>query len=424
MVAGDLRGKIGGIVSCFRKCDLFDRTSLLNWSYIRLTAISRISPEIFLPRFGAKGVKKGANDVLMPEGNPSAVLRESTRRQSRRAEPSSRHRSSRVGTGRKATAATFQPSLFPAYGLPGLVSAVVAAWGLVVSGDLSLVVWRGIVLEALRSRYPNERTLKKVLDEAARLFWHLVESGAVVWSDVTAGMVANWYWAERADRWGQLRPPAVSTIRNRQWVAWVVFKVAAELGAPVDAAALVGERVKRGGGVPALPLTEVEAWLVRNYADGGFVGSRLAVLVALAFSGGTASEIALVRMAHVDLGARTVEFKGSAARINPLDDWAVEVIGRFVGLEPIVDQDALLCVTGRTDEFQAAHSVTVRLGEVLHHAGLGGREGVTPRSIRLNTAKQILDSEGIEAAARFLGAASLDTAADALGHQWRDRDGR
>ncbi len=424
MVAGDLRGEIRTIVSCFRKCDRFDRTLLLNWSYIRLTAISRISPEIFLPRFGAKGVKKGANDVLMPEGNPSAVLRESARHLSRRAEPTSTYWYSRVGTGREATAATFQPSLFPSDGLPGFVVAVVVAWGLVVSGDLSLAAWRGPIADGLRARYPNQRTLAKVLDEMSRLFRFLVAMGAECWSDVTREMLEQWYWAARPDRHGVMRRPSESTVMNRHWVAGAVLKMAESLGAPVDAVALLSTPLsRRAVKPPTRPLTDDEVRLVETFSYERLIASTRPLMVAFSFTGATATEIAVMSVSAVNLEAATVEFQGEAARTNRLEGWSLETVARYFKHNPGLDDDALLCVSGRTDEFQAAHSVTVRLREVLVEAGIAGRDGVTARSFRLTGARRVLDASGIEAAARFLGSNSLDAVADALGHDWRNSDG-
>ena len=424
MVAVDLRGEIGAVVSCFRKCDRFDRTSLLNWSYIRLTAIFRISPEIFLPRFGAKGVKKGANDVLMPAGNPSAVLRESTRHLSRRAEPGSSHRNGSVGTGRKATAAAFQPSLFPADDLPGFVVAVVVAWGLVVSGDLSLAAWRGPIVDGLLARYSNKRTLAKVLDEMSRLFRFLAAIGAECWSDVTRETLEQWYWAARPDRHGVMRRPSESTVMNRHWVAGAVLKMAESLGAPVDAAALLATPLSRRAiKPPTRSLTEVEVRQAQDHSYEAMMKSTRPLMVAFSITGGTATEIAVMPVSAVNLEAATVEFQGEAARTNRLEGWALETVSRYFKHNPGLDHDALLCVSGRTDEFQAAHSVTVRLREVLVEAGIAGRDGVTARSFRLTGARRVLDASGIEAAARFLGSNSLDAVADALGHDWRNGDG-
>ena len=48
---------------------------------------------------------------------------------------------------------------------------------------------------------------------------------------------------------------------------------------------------------------------------------------------------------------------------------------------------------------------------------------MTVRSIRFAAARKVFEAEGIEAAARFLGTPSLDTAADAVGYDWRAVDG-
>ena len=50
-----------------------------------------------------------------------------------------------------------------------------------------------------------------------------------------------------------------------------------------------------------------------------------------------------------------------------------------------------------------------------------GVPGVSARSIRLTTAREVLRTDGIEAAARFLGSPSLDSTAAALNHDWGRR---
>ena len=108
--------------------------------------------------------------------------------------------------------------------------------------------------------------------------------------------------------------------------------------------------------------------------------------------------------------------------------------------EPLSDTDRL-CVGTDADPVRAAHSTTVRLGRVLSDTGLPG----TPRcdrrrSIRLTTACRVrlraavagrvvwgvlglCWTDGIAAAARFLGAVSLDTTAAALRYRWQHDDG-
>ena len=147
------------------------------------------------------------------------------------------------------------------------------------------------------------------------------------------------------------------------------------------------------------------------------------MLAAAAFGGGTATEIAALRLRDIDLAAGTIRFSGDAARTNPLDGWSTATFQRWLRNQPQTpDPDSPLCITSAMDLFSGARSVSVRLGDILRDAGLMGRPGVTARSIRLTTARAILDNAGIEAAARFLGAVSLDTTAAALGHRWRDSD--
>ena len=310
------------------------------------------------------------------------------------------------------------PLLWP---VPLWLRAPLAAWALNVRGDDSLRGWQGLVAERLGARFSsNSRTARKVLSEAGLLFGYLEARGVKRWSEVTAELVAEWCWAARPDRWGAPRRPAPPTAANRQWGALCVFEEAAALGAPVGPSALVGERIKRkGAGTPARPLACDEAALVEARADRGLVASRRSLLVAASFAGATATEIAGLRMGDVDVEASTIAFRGPHARTNPLGGWAEEAFARFVRNNPPIAGDALLCVSGRTDEASAAHSVTARLAEVLRDAGIAGREGVSARSIRLTTARLVLDAEGIEAAARFLGSPSLDTTAAALGHSWQ-----
>ena len=291
---------------------------------------------------------------------------------------------------------------------------------LAVSRVELLAAWVVVVVAEVQARFAaNERTAQKVAAETARLFRFLVARGADTWSAVTPALVLEWCWAARLSRSGRHRRAAQSTARNRQWVALAVFEAAASLGAPIDPRALIGERIARPSRyVSARPLNDDEDRRVRAYADAGLVASMRSLCVAFSYAGGTASEVAAVRRRHVDLGAATIAFYGTAARVGPLDQWSVETVWRFVRNNPVVPDGDPMCVTVATDPSRAAHSVTVRLSQVLQDAGIAGRPGVTARSIRLTTANRILQTDGIEAAARFLGSPSLDSTADALGYRW------
>ena len=125
----------------------------------------------------------------------------------------------------------------------------------------------------------------------------------------------------------------------------------------------------------------------------------------------------------MDLDAEAVAFSGESARVNPLGSWSARTIGLWLSNQPnLPAPDELLCVGEGLSEERAAHSVTVRLSRVLRDAGLAGRPGVTARSLRLTTARHILEHSDIAAAARFVGAVSLDATAAALGYDWRSGD--
>ena len=313
----------------------------------------------------------------------------------------------------------------PDGGLPRWLRLGLGVWRLVVSGEQSLAAWAAVAAEAMLVRYArNERTAATVAADARRLFRYLHAVGATRLGELTCDLVLGWCWAARPDRAGRLHVVSAATARQRQWIALVCFDELAKRGAPIDAAALVGPRIALSDvQVSARPLNPGEAGLMRAHADSGLVTSRRPLQVALAFAGGTATEIAALRLREIDLAAGTVTFSGDTARTNPLDEWSIETFRRWLRSQPQTpDSDAPVCVSDAVDLARGARSVSVRLGDVLREAGLMGRPGVTARSIRLTTARRVLDEHGLEAAARFLGAVSLDTTAAALQHPWRDSD--
>ena len=302
-------------------------------------------------------------------------------------------------------------------------SLVVEAAALVKRDEQSLAVWQPLVLEALQQRFANQRSVEKLVAETNRLFRYLDARGVSRWDEVTANLVLDWCWAARRSQKTKNahRGVSPSTARNRQWAAKAALKEAKARGAQLDPQELIGVRLKRPKEYEVTrPLTDHEAELVRTYADAGHAISRRSLMVALAFAGGTHSEVAAVRMRDIDINASTVAFTGEAARIGPLDEWGVDTVQRFLRNHPHIERDELLCSTQSADP---THTVTVRLGYVMDDAGLRGLPGVSARSIRLTTARKILDRDGIEAAARFLGSPSLDNTADALGHRWRPLNG-
>lgn len=290
-----------------------------------------------------------------------------------------------------------------------------------VSSEQSVGALREPILEGLRKRYPNQRTAEKLIGDVCRLFRYLLAKGVESWSDLSPQLVVGWYEAAFVGSDGSLRRPAQNTVRNRQRAARAMLEMAAALGAPVDVGSLVGERVScRAEKASTRPLTGDELDLVQTHADAGLAASRRSVQVALALAGGSAAEVAGVRVGDVDLTTGKVIFRGGMPRTNPLCGWATETIARFIrNSQPLAESD-LLAVTGKPDQERATATVTARLWEVLKDAGIAGRPGVTARSIRLAAAQKILEHSGIEAAAHFLGSPSLDNTATALGYEWQE----
>ena len=275
-------------------------------------------------------------------------------------------------------------------------------------------------MDALASRWHGEsRTSERTAAEAAGLLEHLA---AVRWAEVEPHQVEVWCWASRTNGGSGVRAKQ-STACNRQQIARVVFEEAARLGAPVDPDAVVGVRIARPAAKPVRPLTDDEAGRVRKWADRALVRSRRRLVVALAFAGGTATEIAKARFEDIDLDAATVRFTGAAARVARLDGWAVEAVRRCVCDHPADDDGAPVCVSVRTTPEREVESVSWHLRRALRDAGLYELEGVSANSIRLTAARRILRVDGVAAAAAFLGWVSLDRTADALGHHWRHPDG-
>lgn len=287
-----------------------------------------------------------------------------------------------------------------------------------VTGDLGLAEARALAGASAGVRFPNPATRRKLETLTGRLFRYLATAGAETWAEVTPEMAHQWC-AAAAFRRGRWAAPAASTVRNRQWALTVVCDALEAAGAEIDPALRPGREPRPATARRSRPLTPAEHGLVRAFADRGLVGSRRSAMVALAEAGANPAEIAVARVCDVDLEAETVRLNPDRPRVNALTGWGARAIRRVLsvnGIDP--DDDARLCVTGRIGPRQGAQSVATRLCDAIRDAGLAATPGVTGGSVRLTTAADILARDGIEAAARFLGAKSLDAAAAALGHHW------
>ena len=314
-----------------------------------------------------------------------------------------------------------QLRLFPET-LPSRGSMVLAAGRLLVSDDRSLAAWQPLGVEAVRQRYSNEQTCDLMIGNVVRLFRFLDAHGVHTWDDVTHGLVHKWCWASRLDRYGRLDGVLQNTARHREWAAFVVFEELAKLGCPVDPAALIEQRIPPSpASVSVRPLDADEEHLAKRYADTGVIGSRRSLIFAVNLCGSSAREAALMRARDIDLDAATVTFGGSAPRTNALDDWSARTVERWWKCLPEQPEpDELVCLTRRLTVDNGARSIGTQLGNVLQEAGIRHRPGVSAGSIRLTGARHVFEQHGIEAAARFLGAESLDRTAEALRHCWRE----
>lgn len=281
-----------------------------------------------------------------------------------------------------------------------------------------LAGWCDVAVAGYRERYePGARELAQIAARAQALFEHYRCHGIDRWSGVTGDLTLKSCWA-KFQRDGEWHEPAVNTARNRQLQARALFKVAAALGAAVDPDAAVGPIIKPDPEAVARLLTDAEYSGVTAAAEPQKKTSAKPLLVAFSKAGGDAADTAAVRRKDVDLAAGTVKFVGPPERVCALDFLSRRAVARYVATNR-PGHDDLLCVKPGLAPDAAAHAVVVRVGHILSDAGIAARSGATPRSIRLTAARRVLDTDGIAAATRFLGAASLDTTAAALGHRWQ-----
>ena len=101
----------------------------------------------------------------------------------------------------------------------------------------------------------------------------------------------------------------------------------------------------------------------------------------------------------------------------------MRAVRRYLRDNSSVPADVPLCVSVPATPEREVESVSGHLRRMLRTAGLYDVEGISSDSVRLTAARRILHEDGIAAAARFLGWASLDRTAEALDHNWSHPDG-
>jgi hypothetical protein len=139
------------------------------------------------------------------------------------------------------------------------------------------------------------------------------------------------------------------------------------------------------------------------------------LLLALALCGASAQEIAVVCTQDIDIDARLIQLWGVSERANPIDGWSLEVLDEAV--IRIADSTPMV-VRPDLPLQRAAHTLTVRLNKLVNQAGFSSETELTGVSIRLGAALRVFETDGLEAAAKFLGNQSLDATARALRYDW------
>jgi integrase len=271
-----------------------------------------------------------------------------------------------------------------------------------------------IVCAHFAAQYLKPATERKYRQNAQRLVRHLEAHGIEFIDEVTEQVVVDYLWSGRW-RHGEIIDVSPTTASTCRSMTIAFFNVLINLGI-WEHLPPVGPPIQRDYTDGSLPLTSAQLLRVEQAVSGSLFTSRASFLVALSQAGADAGEVAATTWGDINLDDGTVTLNLDSPRTNPLTPWGIEVLSAASrnGFEP----HQRLCVHNSTSIRSGAQSVTVGLSNLLRDAGLGRVPGVTARSIRLGVAQQVLHTDGLEAAARFLGSRSLDGTAASLRYEW------
>ncbi len=271
-----------------------------------------------------------------------------------------------------------------------------------------------IVCAHFAAQYLKPATERKYRQNAQRFVRHLEAYGIEFVDEITEQVVVDYLWSGRW-RHGEIIDVSPTTASTCRSMTIAFFNVLINLGV-WEHLPPVGPPIERDYTDGSLPLTPEQLLRVEQAVSGSLFTSRASFLVALSQAGGDAGEVAATTWGDINLRNGTVTFNLDSPRTNPLTPWGVEVLSAASrkGFEP----RQRLCVHNTTSIRSGAQSVTVGLSNLLRDAGLGRVPGVTAKSIRLGVAQQVLHTDGLEAAARFLGSRSLDGTAASLRYEW------
>ena len=271
-----------------------------------------------------------------------------------------------------------------------------------------------IVCSHFAAQYLKPATERKYRQNAQRFVRHLEAHGIEFVDEITEQVVLDFVWSGRW-RHGSIIDVSATTASTCRSMTIAFFNVLISLGV-WEHLPPVGPAIQRDCVDGSVPLTGEQLLRVEQAVSGSLFTGRASFLVALSQAGADAGEVAATTWADINLDDGTVSLNLESPRTNPLTPWGIEVLSASSrkGFEP----EQRLCVHDTTSIRRGAQSVTVGLSNLLRDAGLGRVPGVTAKSIRLGVAQQVLHSDGLEAAARFLGSRSLDGTASSLRYEW------
>ena len=272
-----------------------------------------------------------------------------------------------------------------------------------------------VIPSVVMMRYPSESgTAEKCIKIIRQLFGVLRHNGVGYITDVTADLLDDFYWM--ATRKKGFKEPSSTTAASRQWGVRSLFSILADMGL-WDGTDISGPTISREQGRTTRPMTEAEINQIQVMTHNVLVPTGEELLLALALCGASASEIAVVCTQDIDIDARLIQLWGESERTNPIDEWSLGVMDEAVIRIP---DSTPMVVRPDLPIQRAAHTVTVRLNRLIQQAGLSSSAEfeLTGVSIRLGAARKVFESDGLEAAAIFLGNQSLDATARALRYDW------
>ncbi|WP_328299289.1 hypothetical protein OG389_16725 [Streptomyces sp. NBC_00435] len=284
-----------------------------------------------------------------------------------------------------------------------------------------LAVWEELVVRGEMSKQSFGRFVQLL-----HRFEHFAAAhGVSKFGGIAQSVAAGFIDAHGRTRHGHVAPAALATRYLRRSVLRMCFTTARELHLTETDPTWGIElppRVKGG----TRPLNDDEAIAIRRAAEYVDRPTRHAAAAALALAGGFSGEIGHIRPADLDVTGHRVWMHGSTKTLPrwcPLDAWGMRVlVARIRHLENTATAGrsplAVSAQAGSDEQVQAR--VCVALRDLLKRIGLGSDSSVRPASVTAYAGWETFTRTGrIEAAARHLGLASLDSTAALIGHHWQ-----